>query len=353
MKKIVLTGGGTAGHVTPNIALIPLLRAQGFEIHYIGTSKGLERDLISRENIPYHAIAAGKLRRYVDFRNLTDIFRILIGSIQAFFILLKVGPDVVFSKGGFVSCPVVWASWLLRIPSVIHESDMTPGLANRLSIPFTVKVCYSFPETGGHIKVGKGVYTGLPVRQSLLSGDPARGRCLCKFKIDSKPVIMVIGGSQGAQAINKVVRESLDRLLVDFNVCHICGKGGTDKNGRDGYAQFEYVNQELPDLFAAADCVISRAGATTIFEILALRKPSILIPLPLSASRGDQILNARSFERNEWCAVLPQEELTAETLADKVRTTMKERERMIGAMTRSGIQNGADKVLQVILEYGK
>jgi UDP-N-acetylglucosamine--N-acetylmuramyl-(pentapeptide) pyrophosphoryl-undecaprenol N-acetylglucosamine transferase len=352
MKKIVLTGGGTAGHVTPHIALLPLLQSNDFTIHYIGTRNGIERELLAKEKVVFHCITAGKLRRYADIRNITDLFRIALGFVQSICILFRVMPDVVFSKGGFVSCPVVWASWLLRIPVIIHESDITPGLANRLSIPFASKVCYSFQETGPKIQGGKSVYTGLPVRQSLLSGDADKGRGLCNFT-NNKPVILVIGGSQGALAINTVLREALDLLLERFNICHICGKGGTRPIERNGYVQFEYVNQPLADLFAVADICISRSGATALFEILALRKPGLLIPLPLSASRGDQILNARSFESRGWSMVLLQENLTPQTLVTHVNQAFDNRAKMIDAMKSSPASNGLENVMNIILQYGK
>ena len=359
-KRILLTGGGTAGHVTPNCALLPRLRGLGYDIHYIGTAEGIERGLIAGEHVPYHAIPAGKLRRYSDIRNLTDIVRIKIGFLKSLFLIAKIKPGICFSKGGFVSCPVVWASWLLRVPVVIHESDISPGLANRLSLPFASAVCYSFPETATHLPKRKSVLTGIPVRETLLGGDPEKGRALCGFE-DRKPVLLVTGGSQGAQAINAAVREALGRLLPEFNVCHLCGRGNCAEDRHPsvsiaggpirplgGYAQFEYVNQELADLFALADTVVSRAGATTLFELLALQKPALLIPLPLGASRGDQILNAQSFEKQGWGRVLPQERMTPETLAENVREVFNHRQEMALSMKEKGPANGTEKVIAVI-----
>jgi UDP-N-acetylglucosamine--N-acetylmuramyl-(pentapeptide) pyrophosphoryl-undecaprenol N-acetylglucosamine transferase len=346
-KTILLTGGGTAGHVTPNLALLPGLRERGFDLCYIGSAMGIERELVERENVPYYPIPAGKLRRYFDVKNVSDIVRIKLGFLKSLYLVKKLKPSVLFSKGGFVSCPVVWASWLWRVPVVIHESDLSPGLANRLSLPFAKKICYSFPETAAHLPKTKAVETGIPVRAALLAGDAERGRALCGFT-DKKPVVMVIGGSLGAQAVNTCVRESLDALLKEFNVCHICGKGNKNPDGRNGYAQFEYVNTELADLFALADAAISRAGATTLFELLALKKPSLLIPLPLGASRGDQILNARSFEKQGFSNVLPQEEMTATSLPQKLRTLFTERMGMIAAMQKKSAGGGTEKVLAVI-----
>jgi UDP-N-acetylglucosamine--N-acetylmuramyl-(pentapeptide) pyrophosphoryl-undecaprenol N-acetylglucosamine transferase len=350
-KRILLTGGGTAGHVTPNIALLPRLRALGYDLSYIGTSQGIERRLITGEHVPYYAIPAGKLRRYFDLRNITDIIRIKIGFCKSLVLIAKIRPDVIFSKGGFVSCPVVWASWLLRVPVVIHESDISPGLANRLSLPFASTVCYSFPETAPLLPKHKSVLTGIPVRETLLDGDAEKGRVLCGFE-DRKPVLLVIGGSQGAQAINAAVREALVWLLPEFNVCHICGKGnlaeGPSPATGGGYAQFEYVNVGLADLFALADVVISRAGATTLFELLALQKPALLIPLPLGASRGDQILNAASFEKHGWSRVLPQERMTTESLAENIREVFSNRQKMITAMNTSTPAGGTGNVIEVI-----
>jgi UDP-N-acetylglucosamine--N-acetylmuramyl-(pentapeptide) pyrophosphoryl-undecaprenol N-acetylglucosamine transferase len=355
-KRILLTGGGTAGHVTPNLALLPRLRALGYDVSAIGTAQGMERGLLSAERVAYHAIPAGKLRRYLDIRNVTDIVRIKIGFLKSLFIIAKIKPSVCFSKGGFVSCPVVWASWFLRVPVVIHESDLSPGLANRLSLPFASAVCYSFPETAPRLPARTSFLTGIPVRETLMRGDAEKGRALCGFT-DRKPVIVVTGGSQGAQAVNAAVRGALDRLLPEFNVCHICGKGnlaplvpaaGGPARPSGGYAQFEYVNQELADLFALADAVVSRAGATTLFELLALRKPALLIPLPLGASRGDQILNAASFEKHGWSRVLPQEKMTPETLIENIRRVFQNRQTMISSITSSAPANGTEKVIEVI-----
>ena len=272
MKSIVLTGGGTSGHVTPNIALVPKLKSKGYNIYYIGSKNGIEKQLIEKEGIPYYGISAGKLRRYFDVKNFTDIFRIVGGFGQALSILRKIKPDVVFSKGGFVSCPVVWAAWSLRIPVIIHESDMTPGLTNKLSMPFAKKVCYTFPETEKYLVQQKACFTGLPVREEITSGDRIKGYKLCGFS-GIKPVVMVIGGSQGSEIINKTVRSALTELLQNYQVVHICGKGNTkaELEKIKGYKQFEYVNEELPHIFACADIFISRAGATVLFEILSVK----------------------------------------------------------------------------------
>ena len=347
--RIILTGGGTAGHITPNIALIPELKKDGFEIDYIGTKDGMERYLIEPLGIPYHPVHAGKLRRYLDFKNLTDLFRITRGFLEALAIIAKTRPDVVFSKGGFVTSPVVWASWIHRIPVVIHESDITPGLANRLAIPFASKICYTFPETKKYLPLTKGVFTGLPVRESLLQGDPATGRRLCGFTGD-KPTLMVIGGSQGSEILNKAIRDLLGEINRKYDLCHICGKNGVDPslNGISGYKQFDYVNEELLHLMAMADLVISRAGATTLFELLALKKPHLLIPLSKQASRGDQILNARSFEKQGFSKILPEERLDRESLLNNLNSLYDSRNEYIAAMNASQIDNGIRNVISTI-----
>jgi UDP-N-acetylglucosamine--N-acetylmuramyl-(pentapeptide) pyrophosphoryl-undecaprenol N-acetylglucosamine transferase len=347
-KRILLTGGGTAGHVTPNIALLPALRSRGYAISYIGSAMGIERELIARENVTYYSIPTGKLRRYLDFKNITDIARIELGFLKSLFLVARLKPRILFSKGGFVSCPVVWACWLLRVPVIIHESDISPGLANRLSLPFAKTICYSFHETAAHLPISKAVRTGIPVREALFAGDAAKGRALWGFT-DSKPVVMVIGGSLGSQAVNACVRQSLDTLLRDYRVCHVCGKGNQTEN-RPGYAQFEYVNDELAHLFAMADVVISRAGATALFELVALNKPNLLIPLPLSASRGDQILNAQSFEKQGFSVVLPQEKMTVETLVANVKKVYENREAMKRAMKEKAPQNAIEKIVGLIVE---
>ncbi len=297
MKKIVLTGGGSAGHVTPNIALLPSLREAGYEITYMGSYDGIERRLVEDFGLPYVGIATGKFRRYLDLQNLTDPFRVIKGFGEARRFLKKYHPDVVFSKGGFVAVPVVRAAASLGIPCIIHESDMTPGLANKICIPVARKVCCNFPETLKLLPGDKAVLTGSPIRAELAQGNKLAGLDMCGFNANT-PVVMVIGGSLGAANVNKAVRAALPSLLGDFQVVHLCGKDKVDNLllNTPGYRQFEYVKAELKDLFAMADVVISRAGANAICELLALKKPNILIPLPASSSRGDQLLNARSFE---------------------------------------------------------
>lgn len=349
-----MTGGGTSGHVTPNIALLPRLKEAGYEIFYIGSENGMEKQLIEHEGIPYHAINTGKLRRYFSLKNITDIFRVMDGFRQARTILRRIRPDIVFSKGGFVSCPVVWAAWACKIPVVIHESDMTPGLTNKLSMPFAKKVCYAFPESGEHIPQNKGILTGIPIRQAILDGKESLGAKLCGFE-SAKPVLMVIGGSQGAARINQAVRDNLDALLKDFNICHICGDGNVDVKYESirGYRQYEYVRDELPHLFALSDAVISRAGATTLFELLALKKPNLLIPLSKHASRGDQILNADSFKRQGFSMVVDEDELSGNSLIAGIKSVFDRKDEFKAAMGKSQFQNGTEEIIRMIEQYSK
>ena len=352
MKKIVMTGGGTAGHVTPNIALMPALRKEGFEISYIGSYDGIEKRLIEEQGVPYYGISSGKLRRYFNPKNFSDPFRVIKGYGQSIKLLKKIKPDVVFSKGGFVSVPVVLAAKFCRIPAIIHESDITPGLANKLAIPGAVKVCCNFPETLNYLPKEKAVLTGSPIRQELLKGNADAGRTYCKFPEPLKPVILIIGGSSGSRAINNTVRELLPQLLPDYNVIHLCGKGNLDDSLTQtaGYLQLEYANQELADLFALSDLVISRAGANAICELLALHKPNILIPLSANASRGDQILNANSFQSQGFSYVLEEETLSPETLRSAITHVIAEKESYISAMKNSQTRDSIETIVNLILD---
>lgn len=351
MKRILLTGGGTAGHVTPNIALLPKLRELGYDISYMGSYDGIEKKLITELQIPYYGISSGKLRRYFDPKNFSDPFKVLKGYGEAVRIIRKLKPDVVFSKGGFVSVPVVLAAKRCKVPCIIHESDMTPGLANKLAIPAAWKVCCNFPETLQYLPKDKAVLSGSPIRQELLHGDALAAR---KFTglTDDKPVILVMGGSLGAAAVNEAVRKILPTLLKDFHVVHLCGKGKLDASlsGLSGYVQYEYINEELKDLFALADIVISRAGANSICELLALHKPNLLIPLSAAASRGDQILNARSFEKQGFSLVLEEEAITNELLLQTIHRLYDERASFSEAMKASRQTDSIDTIIGLIQE---
>jgi len=349
MKKIILTGGGTAGHVTPNIALIPELQKRGYEIHYIGSKEGIEKELISNFDIPYYGISSGKLRRYFDLKNFTDPFRVIKGFAEAEKIIKTIKPDVIFSKGGFVTVPVIKAAKRCRVPSVLHESDISPGLANRLCISSAAAICANFPETLEHLPEDKAHLTGSPIRKELFSGNRLKGLDFCGFTAN-KPVILVIGGSLGSVRVNEAVREILPQLLEKYQVIHLCGKDKVDESlqGTEGYVQYEYIQKELCDLLDAADIVISRAGANAICELLALHKPNILIPLSLEASRGDQILNAASFKKQGFSYVLQEEELNSERLLAAVNEVDENKETYCAAMKASNQQNAVVAVADII-----
>lgn len=349
-KRIVLTGGGTAGHVTPNLALLPYLEKEGYEVAYVGSKNGIEKSLLADYGIRYVGVETGKLRRYFDVKNFTDPFRVIKGYNEAKSFMKKFKPDVVFSKGGFVSVPVVRAAASCHIPCIIHESDMTPGLANKLCYGAASKICCNFPETLKNLPEDKAVLTGTPIRDELFTGDKKRGLEICGFTED-KPVLMVMGGSQGAANVNKAVRDNLTDLLDDFQIIHLTGKGKADSCwiGAKGYKQFEYVKEDLKHLFAASDMIISRSGANAICEILALKIPNILIPLS-AGSRGDQVLNAESFEKQGFSMVLADNEDTSKLLAAKVRLLWDNRQKYIEAMEKSHQGDAIPIIMKLIDE---
>ena len=351
MKKIVLTGGGTLGHVTPHLSLIPHLLQAGYEIHYIGTEKGMEAEKIrSVPGVTYHAVQSGKLRRYFSWQNFIDPFKVIAGAFQSARLMGKIKPDVVFSKGGFVAVPVVFGAWLHRVPVVCHESDLTPGLANRLCAPFARKIATTFPECAQALGP-KAEMTGTPLRPELFRGSRARGLSLLGFD-GSKPILLMMGGSSGAQAVNKALREALLRLTDQFDVAHICGKGNLDEGlqGMSGYRQLEFLDAELPDALACADLVLSRAGSNALCEFQALCKPMLLVPYPKGASRGDQILNAQSLQKRGLARVLLQEDMTTDTLVKALEKTWADREQLTAALHAAPPADGTERVLEMIEE---
>lgn len=347
-SKIVFTGGGTAGHITPNIALIEVFKQEGWQIDYIGANDSIEKSMIQAINIPFHGVSSGKLRRYFSWRNFSDPLKILLGIGQAYALLRRLKPDVVFSKGGFVAFPVVVSAWLNRIPVVAHESDISPGLANRLSLPFVKRTCVTFAPSVQKVNIE---VTGTPIRDELLKGNKNDGLALCGFVLE-KPCLLVMGGSQGATALNACVREALDTLTKSFQIIHLCGKGKVDSTlvGLPYYCQFEYANETLANLFAASDIVISRAGANSLYEILALCKPHILVPLSEKVSRGDQVQNARYFQQQGISTVIREEALNKDTLIVAVKKTMSQRDTTIEKIKALGIQSGTRKIVDILKE---
>ncbi|TFE31872.1 undecaprenyldiphospho-muramoylpentapeptide beta-N-acetylglucosaminyltransferase [Cohnella luojiensis] len=350
----MFTGGGSAGHVTVNMALIPRFLGEGWAVEYLGSEDGIEKKLISSfENVLYHGVATGKLRRYLDWKNIIDPFKVVNGVLQAYRLIRKQKPNVLFSKGGFVSVPVVIGAWLNKVPIIIHESDVTPGLANRISIPFATGVCTTFADTEKYLPKSKTYFVGPIIREELKHGNIDRGRAFCQFT-DQKPVLLIMGGSLGARQINKSVRAALGYLANRYQIVHLCGKDQIDSSIQSPlYRQFEYIQEELPDLLAMSDIVVSRAGANSIFEFLFLRKPMLLIPLTKEQSRGDQIVNAQSFKASGFCEVLMEEQLNAETLASNIEIIYRNRSTYIHNMNQYEQKDALSSVIELLRRVTK
>ncbi|MEK5147059.1 undecaprenyldiphospho-muramoylpentapeptide beta-N-acetylglucosaminyltransferase [Psychrobacillus sp. FSL K6-4615] len=355
-NTIVLTGGGTAGHVSLNEAIIPELIKKKYDIHYIGSYNGIEKTIIGDKfpNIPYHPISNGKLRRYFSIKNFSDPFKVLYGTMQAITVLKKVKPSVVFSKGGFVSVPVVLAAKLSNIPVVIHESDLTPGLANKIASSFAEHIFTVFEETIKHLPANKASSIGAILRPDLFHGDEKIAEQLTGFDA-SKETIIVMGGSQGSAKINEVIKQNIEQLTKRFQVIHLCGKGNKDELlvGKPNYIAFEYVTNELPHLMKISNYVISRAGSNSIFEFLELKKPMLLIPLSVHASRGDQVLNAKYFEKKGFATILEEEDLTATTFMDSFNRLVDEKEEMIDRMFEVNASKTPEQFVDLLLTYQK
>ena len=354
MTRILFTGGGTAGHVTPNIALIEAIARTRptWEMAYAGSPDGIEARLIAAQPVAvvFHGVASGKLRRYFSWQNFIDPFRVLLGILQALGLMLRWRPDVVFSKGGFVSVPVVVAAWLLRIPVVSHESDVTPGLANRLTYPFCHRICVTFEETCDYLPKQRVIVTGTPVRQSLLEGDPGRGRAWLGFT-GEKPVLLVFGGSLGATAINRQVRAVLPRLLALFDVVHVTGESQVDPAYDDpGYRQHPFIGDAFGDVLAAASLVICRAGANSLYELFLARRPHLLIPLTTAASRGDQLVNARLFTGKGFSRMIEESALSDDAFMAAVEATMRDRDLILAALEGFERRDAVVALLGVIEE---
>ena len=349
---LVFTGGGTAGHVTPNLALIHILSSE-YDIQYIGSNTGVERKLVEAESIAYHAVQSGKLRRHFSLKTALTPFKLLFGIFQSYWLIRKLKPKLVFSKGGFVALPVVMGAWLNRVPVIAHESDLSPGLANKLSFPFVKTVCVTFDAGKNYFKnldSNKVRVTGTPIRPELLQGNREAGLAQCGFNADNKPCVLVIGGSQGAQVLNNCIREQLDDVCTRFNVIHLCGAGklDTDLIGHASYFQLEYANQELPDLFAASDIILSRAGANALYEILALEKPHVLVPLSRRYSRGDQIDNARYFEKKGVSVVLDEEKMTSNDVPEALDDVYARRDLIIAEIKTLEIKSATETLVDLI-----
>lgn len=353
MKRIVLTGGGTAGHVTPHLALLPHLLKEGYDVHYIGTEEGIEHRMMTLPGVTYHSVKSGKLRRYHDWKNFTDPFRVIAGAFQSARLMGRLKPDVCFSKGGFVSVPVVIGAWLHGVPTLCHESDLTPGLANKICAKFARRIATTFPECAKALG-SKGVCVGTPLRPELFRGNREKGLALCGFS-GNKPVLVMMGGSSGAQSVNQALRKALPRLLKDMDVVHLTGKGNLDESlsALPGYTQFEFLSDELPNVLACADLILSRAGSNAICEFQALKKAMLLVPYPKGASRGDQILNAESFRKRGLCHVLLQENMTPDTLTEAIHALMRDKDTLEKNLAAAPPADGTEPVLRLIHEIEK
>ncbi|MDD4761765.1 MAG: undecaprenyldiphospho-muramoylpentapeptide beta-N-acetylglucosaminyltransferase [Candidatus Pacebacteria bacterium] len=310
-SKIIFTGGGTGGHVIPNIPLIKKFKEMNWEVFYIGSKNSFEEKIAFSLGIIFFSIRTGKLRRYFSLKNVTDFFLVIKGIFQALIIMRKINPSVIFSKGGFVSVPVVIAAWLLRIPIIAHESDVTLGLSSRITLFLSDKFCCGFPVTKDIYYRKNIIFTGTPIRQEIKKADKVLGLKIIKDTPEKKPFLFIIGGSTGAEKINTFVRKNLFKILEKYQIIHICGKGNEDRSLLDihGYNQFSYIDENFFNILAIADIVVSRGGATSLYELGVLNKPTLVIPLSVIASRGDQIDNAKYFKQLGLAEILYEEDL--------------------------------------------
>lgn len=365
--KIVLTGGGTGGHLIPLITVSEKIKARrpDVEFLFIGPDGKMERDLMGRAGIRTRNILVGKIRRHFSFLHFVDIFKVPIGIVQCLWILLVEMPDAVFSKGGYASFPTVVVSWLYRIPVLIHESDANPGLANNMLGKFAKRVAVSYPEAQKHFPADQVVLTGNPLREDITKGDVQKGRALFSLT-ETRKVIFVVGGSQGARNINNRILDILPELLKKYQVIHQTGERNFEevlhkagvlgiKGGRDNYYPVAFYGDEIKDILAVADLVISRAGANTISEIAATGKPAIIIPLPTSAN-NHQRMNAYSIARHGGCIVLDEANLGENMLLSRIEEIMENEEfrnKLIANIRSFYHPDAADKIAEGILEMIK
>lgn len=358
--KIVFTGGGTAGHILPNIALIEEILATrpSWSVVYLGSKGGLEKELLSGYAVPFYSIYTGKLRRYFSLQNVLDGFKFIAGIVQSLWYLYKIKPAVIFSKGGYVGLPVTIAAKALKVPVIVHESDLSPGLANRLAFPWAAKILLAFqpevPTTKAALKA-KTKVVGLPMRQGFKHEGLKASSADYWFNASAstKPMLLIFGGSLGAAAINEAVRTILPQLLKSFRVLHVCGHNGVDATLNDpDYKQYEFIGKLFPAAIKAADVIVSRAGATSIYEFLYLNKLHILVPLETNSSRGDQLINARYFENKGSSVVLKQGEwLNKPTLLLEKLAYLKEHQQQIqDALHKLSFKDATPDILDIIAQ---
>lgn len=348
MATIILTGGGTAGHCTPHLALLPYLKKHFDKIYYIGSKNGIEKKIIENANIPYFSVDCIKLNRSLSIKNLAIPYKLSHGILQARRLIKKLKPNVIFSKGGYVSIPTVIAGKQLNVPIFAHESDLTIGIANKISSRYCKQLFTTFEETAKSVK--NGVFVGSPVRVEQVFYDKEKG--LKAFNLTGKkPIIFVCGGSQGSQAINNALRNSLDQLLPKFDIIHACGKNNYQRElNREGYFQAEFFDN-IYQAYAVCDVCVSRAGSNTLFELLHLKKPSLIIPLPKGVSRGDQVLNAEYFEKKGLISVLPQNVLTEKSLTLSINSTYANRFNLINNLNQINLPNACEKIVETLKQY--
>lgn len=352
MKKILFTGGGSGGHVTLNLALIPIFQREGWQVVYIGSKTGIEKELITKiSGVRYHAIETGKLRRYFSLQNFKDALHVPLGILQATKIILQEKPDIIFSKGGFVSFPVVFGGFLNGKKIFMHESDVTPGLANKMSLPFVHKFFTTFIETEKYVSNKQKVkYVGPVLSDRLNNGNKERACEMLRFSAD-KPIVMFVGGSLGAKSINEAVVKYSDELLNKYQIIHLCGKGQKCQLHHPQYRQFEFVDKDLKDFMAAADVVVSRSGSNAIFELWSLAKPMVLVPLPSTSSRGEQSLNAKAFEEQGFCEVVKDEDVAQKgMLINAINKVYENKEKYAENMKTSELKyTGAEQLYEEIV----
>lgn len=349
MKKILLTGGGTAGHCVPNLALIPNLYEYFDKISYIG-SNGIEKTLLEPfKDVDYHTIDCVKLERKFTFKNFKIPFKLISSINQAKKIIKNISPDIIFSKGGYVSLPVVIAGAKLGIPCVTHESDLSMGLANKLIAKKCNFVFTSFEQTAKTLP--NGVYTGSPIKNNLFLCDKKQGLEFFNFS-GRKPILLITGGSQGSNAINEVTLNALQELGNTFDIIHLTGKGKSTNFKADFYRQYEFLSQ-MEKAFSACDLVVSRGGSNALFELIALQKPSLIIPLPKNNSRGDQILNAKYFSEKNLCKMLLQENLTKSSFVYNVNLLLKECNFYKKKLNEYPIKSGNEKICELLYKISR
>lgn len=364
--KVVFTGGGTGGHVIPNLAVIDELRSlnsdffkekgskESLELLYVGSKKGMEKKLVEEFEVDYQAVSCGKLRRYFSWQNFLDFLKVPVGIFGSLRILRKFKPQVLFSKGGYVSVPVVIAAWILRIPVIMHESDFSPGLANRICAKFARKICLSFEESKKFFKSkkfkNKLLVTGNPVRKSILNGNPKKAYELTKFN-SQLPVLLIMGGSAGAREISELLEKIFDELVKKFQIIHLTGKGKTTSLEAENYKQFEYLNQELTDVYAITDLVLTRGGANSLAELAILEKKVIVFPLSLNTSRGDQIENARLFAQSLGWKIIDSQTKPGEVIEIMGKLVHDKKEDNLQNKVENKIANGVEKIVELILSF--